>query len=108
MSATAAATSGDLRSLLLSTLATAGVIEDTSAFAAARGLDHTAVVGAVKSLEAKTMIVTTQQQRDVLQLTAEAEGYAASGTPEFQVWQATGEAGSSGTAWRGAGTTARL
>jgi len=39
------------------------------------------------------MVVSTQLQREVLQLTPEAEGYAAAGTPEYQLWLAVPEAG---------------
>jgi hypothetical protein len=100
----AATSSTDIRPLLLSALdrSPSGEIEDTSVFAASTGVSHVAVVGAMKSLESKSMVLSTQSQRDVLQLTAEAEGYAASGTPEYQLWSAVPESGISGELARAA------
>lgn len=94
----AASSSTDIRLLLLSALdkSPAGEVEDTSVFASSNGVSHVAVVGAMKSLESKSMVLSTQSQREVLQLTAEAEGYAASGTPEYQLWSAVPDAGISG------------
>lgn len=93
----APAPAADLRSLILHALAAPPAsIPDSFAFAAGNGVDHVALVGAMKSLEAKSMVLPTQLQREVLQLTEEAAGYAASGTPEFQLYAAVPEAGISG------------
>ncbi len=78
-------------------------ITDSQAFAASKGVPHLTIVGATKSLEAKLMVVTAAHSREVLVLTEEALGYAASGSPEFQVFNAIpAEGGITGTTARGA------
>ena len=89
MSGAGSSASGDIRLEILRALsASADGIADTQAFAAAKGLNHLAVVGATKSLEAKSMVLNEPHTREVLVLTEEALGYAKSGSPEFQVLNA--------------------
>jgi hypothetical protein len=94
----AGAGSADVRVELLRAI-DAGSADDTLQFAAARGLDHNAVVGAAKSLEARSMLVLRPQSKESLVLTPEAVTYAASGSPEYQVCLAVPAEGASG-AWR--------
>jgi phenylalanyl-tRNA synthetase alpha chain len=65
------------------------VIADTGAFATAHQLEHDATfVGAVKSLEARDIVVATVLSTLVFTVTAEGADYAANGTPEARVFAA--------------------
>lgn len=88
----------DVRQLLLTLLdrEASGAIPDSLLVADREGVSHEALVGAMKSLESKSMVVSSLRQREVLNLTAEGIEYAASGTPEFILWQAVPDAGISG------------
>ena len=108
MSGAGSSASDDLRLDVLRALAASadGTISDTLAYAAARGVVHTALVGALSSLVAKSMVATAPATRERLVLTEEALGYAKSGSPEFQVWSsipagatATGESRGRGCPW---------
>jgi hypothetical protein len=69
----------------------AGPVADTWAWAAAAGVDHQAVVGAVKSLEGEGYVVTAPLTTEFWKLTPEAEGYVAGGSPEAQLFAAVPE-----------------
>lgn len=66
----------------------AGPLADTWEWAAARGLDHQAVVGAAKSLEAEGYVASAPLTTEFWTLTPEAAGYVASGSPEAQLFAA--------------------
>lgn len=78
------AASDELESALLAD-GGSGSIADTWAWAAARGVDHGSVVGALKSLEADGYLASDTLSSEAWQLTAEAEGYVARGSPEKQL-----------------------
>ena len=66
-------------------LAAAGELSDTWAWAASRGVEHGAVVGCLKSLEVDGFLVSDAITTEELQLTEEAQGYVARGSPEKQL-----------------------
>ncbi|MEW5309124.1 MAG: hypothetical protein WDW38_001033 [Sanguina aurantia] len=63
-------------------------ISDTGVFAASLGVDHLALVGFMKSLQAAEMITVTDIDHFRYVLTEEAEGYVATGSPEAQAFNA--------------------
>lgn len=90
----ATAESAEVDHLLLAALAAdGGAALDTWSWAAARGLDHQAVVGAAKSLEAEQYVTATAVSQDFWQLTPEAQGYVEKGSPEAQLFRAIPPAG---------------
>ena len=68
-----------------------GDIADTWEWASSSGVDHQAAVGAAKSLEAEGYVTSTQLTIEFWTLTAEAQGYVASGSPEAQLFAAVPE-----------------
>jgi phenylalanyl-tRNA synthetase alpha chain len=86
-----------IEQLLLTTLNTQGEIEDSWAFAANNGLDHQAVVGALKSLLVDSYVIEEALSTTLWSLTDEGKEMVTLGSPEFQVYQAVpaGEAGKS-------------
>ena len=74
-----------------------GDVADSCAWAAAGTppLDHQAVVGAMKSLEAEGYVVGVPSVTELWKLTAEAEGYVTAGSPEAQLFHAIGPDGMS-------------
>ena len=86
MASTDAAT--DLEGQLLAATGGGGDIADTYPWALARGADHDAVVGAVKSLVADYYVVAAPTTVEFWVLTEEAEGYVERGSPEAQVFRA--------------------
>ena len=79
----------DVDHLVLTALAAdGGASLETWSWAAARALDHQAVVGAVKSLEAEGYVAATAVSQDFWQLTPEALGYVEKGSPEAQLFRA--------------------
>lgn len=68
-----------------------GDIADTWTWAQATGLDHQAVVGAAKSLEAEGYVTSSSLTTEFWTLTSEAQGYVASGSPEAQIFAAVPE-----------------
>jgi phenylalanyl-tRNA synthetase alpha chain len=65
-----------------------GPIGDTWEYAARLGLDHQAVVGTLKSLEAEKYVSCSPIVTEFWQLTEEAESYMVKGSPEAQVFAA--------------------
>lgn len=63
-------------------------VTDTGPWAAAQGLDHGAVVGAIKSLTAHELILAEEVVTKAWRLTEEAEGYLTDGSAEFRVFAA--------------------
>jgi hypothetical protein len=80
-----------LESLLLAAAAGNGVIADTWPWTLDRGLDHDAVVGAMKSLMVDGYLVASNLSVEFWVLTEEAGGYVAQGSPEAQVFCALAE-----------------
>jgi phenylalanyl-tRNA synthetase alpha chain len=98
--ATAAIEDGaNIEQLLLSTLDAHEVIVDTWAFALANGLDHQAVVGALKSLLVDSYVIEEPLSATLWTLTDEGKDIVNHGSPEYQVFAAVpaGEAGKSMT-----------
>ena len=87
------ATSVDLDAQLLTELEAAGVSLDSWTWAEQRRLDHQAVVGAIKSLEAEQYVTAAAVSLDFWQLTPEAAGYLEKGSPEAQLFHAVPDAG---------------
>jgi hypothetical protein len=69
------------------------VVADSVAWAEQRGHDHQAVVGALKSLEAESYVVSTANTTEHWQLTGEAAGYVEKGSPEAQLYHALPDGG---------------
>lgn len=69
------------------------VIEDTFPWSETSNIDHTAVVGAIKSLLVDELIVVDNLSSSFYSLTAEGESILANGSQEFAVLQALEEAG---------------
>jgi len=85
----AAADSDEVELALLRLLQPEGAhIESSEAFAASLGVDHTRVVGVMKSLEAEGYVAATPSVSEFLVLSAEAESYIAKGSPEAQLFHA--------------------
>ena len=104
MATAGAGSSRDIRlDILRAVAASPEGVADTMAFAASTGADHLAVVGATKSLQAKGMVLPAPHVREQLVLTAEALGYAKSGSPEVQVLNTLPVDGSGITGNRSAG-----
>ena len=66
----------------------AGTIADSLAYAAERGIDHAALVGAIRSLASSEMVVVREDARTRWVLTSEAKSYVEHGSPEAQVFRA--------------------
>ena len=71
----------------------AGEISDSWAWAEASGMDHQAVVGAMKSLEAEGYLTSESTVTEFWKLTPEAAGYVDRGSPEAQLYNAIGPDG---------------
>lgn len=69
------------------------VIEDTFPWSETAKLDHLAVVGALKSLEADAFVVTEPLSASFFTLTEEGEGILANGSQEMAVLKALESAG---------------
>ena len=69
----------------MSTLHKDGQVQDTGDFAQTIGVDHQAVVGVMKSLEAAEMIICEAIDHFKWVLTPEAKEYLGKGSPEAQV-----------------------
>lgn len=93
MASAGAAAGEDLDGALL---AAAGDLADTWEWAATRGVDHGAVVGALKSLEVDGYLASDALSSEVWQLTAEADGYVERGSPEKQLLAAVARLGTPG------------
>ena len=65
----------------------AGTIADSLAYAAERGIDHAALVGAIRSLASSEMVVVREDARTRWVLTSEAKSYVEHGSPEAQVFR---------------------
>ena len=81
----------DIEALLLTTLNSANVIEDSFSFAGANGVDHQKLIGAVKSLEGDLYLTAEPLSMKYWELTEEGKGVATNGSPEFQVYKKVGE-----------------
>jgi phenylalanyl-tRNA synthetase alpha chain len=75
----------DAKQALLQHIATHGVIDDTTEFAALLGVEHQPIVGALKSLEALNYLKASSIEHKSWQLTDEGESYCSNGAPEAQV-----------------------
>lgn len=73
-----------LETALLTALATVEVVYSPD-FAATQGVEHQAVVGVMKSLEAESYVACEMKQTDKYDLTPEAVGYLSKGSPEMQL-----------------------
>ncbi|KAJ1462199.1 tRNA synthetases class II core domain (F)-domain-containing protein [Pelagophyceae sp. CCMP2097] len=73
-------------------------IDDSSAEAAALGVEHQVLIGVLKSLWADDFVTMEQASRSSLELTAEAQGIVAKGSPEFLVYAVVAAAGAEGCA----------
>lgn len=82
-----------LESAILSAVESAD-IANTWDWAAASSVEHTAVVGTMKSLEVDGYVVSSPIHTEYWQLTEEAEGYVTKGSPEAQVFAAIAAEGS--------------
>eukprot|EP00811_Abedinium_folium_P031976 NODE_5243_length_1793_cov_6.473589.p1 GENE.NODE_5243_length_1793_cov_6.473589~~NODE_5243_length_1793_cov_6.473589.p1 ORF type:complete len:504 (-),score=161.98 NODE_5243_length_1793_cov_6.473589:161-1672(-) len=82
----AAAPAPVTRAGLLGVIAERGSIADTVALAEEQGWDHEAVVGLLKSVEARGLVTTTTTKRECWRRTGEGEEYVAKGSPEAQVF----------------------
>jgi phenylalanyl-tRNA synthetase alpha chain len=69
------------------------VIEDTFPWAESSGLDHTAVVGAIKSLLADQYVAVDNLETSFYTLTDEGQSILSNGSQEFLVLKALNEAG---------------
>jgi phenylalanyl-tRNA synthetase alpha chain len=78
---------------ILKHLSSSEAIEDTFPWSEACGLDHLAVVGAVKSLLADDYVAASDLSTSFYTLTEEAEKIVANGSQEMLVLQALTEAG---------------
>lgn len=76
----------DIESLILSTIQTNESIADTWAFSQAHGIDHQAVIGAMKSLLIDKYICEEKLECSFWTLTEEGAGVAVNGAPEYQVF----------------------
>ena len=81
----------DIEALLLTTLNSANVIEDSFSFAGSNGVDHQKLIGAVKSLEGDLYLTAEPLSMKFWELTEEGKGVATNGSPEFQVYKKVGE-----------------
>jgi phenylalanyl-tRNA synthetase alpha chain len=80
--------------LILDTIGADGSIPDSLAFARKHGKSHAdEVVPALKKLEANEVIATELISVPTIELSAEAQRYAASGSPEASVWAAVSPQG---------------
>jgi phenylalanyl-tRNA synthetase alpha chain len=86
----------EMEQLVLSCLATDGVIEDSWSFCEARGLDHQVLVGVQKSLLGDAYTQEVALSTTLWSLTSEGEEFLRVGSPEFRVYQtcAAGDGGS--------------
>ena len=75
----------NIEASILSTLHEDGQVQDTGDFAQSIGVDHQAVVGVMKSLEAAEMIICEAIEHFKWVLTPEAKEYLGKGSPEAQV-----------------------
>lgn len=71
---------------ILTAVETAGSV-DSFVFASTHKLEHQAVVGAFKSLEATKFLALEQKSQEKWQLTAEGQDYAANGTLEYRIYK---------------------
>ena len=69
------------------------VIEDTFPWAGSSGLDHTAVVGAIKSLLADQYVSVDNLEESFFTLTDEGQSILSNGSQEFLVLKALNESG---------------
>jgi hypothetical protein len=83
-----AAAEVDCEALLLAGTAGGAVIEDTWPWALARGAEHDACVGCMKSLMVDGYVLSAALTKEFWVLTEEAEGYVQRGSPEAQVFGA--------------------
>jgi hypothetical protein len=83
----------DYEGILLSATGSGGRIADSWPFCEERGLDHDALVGSMKSLQADGYLVAALLAVEFWVLTEEAEGYVQRGSPEVQVFGAVPEGG---------------
>nr|WCZ58720.1 phenylalanine-tRNA ligase alpha subunit [Seculamonas ecuadoriensis] len=79
--------SSDLELHILTLLASSP-IADTQHLATSMGVDHQALVGCVKSLEADEYVRSEVVARQEFAVTPEGREYVETGSPEFQVWRA--------------------
>ena len=86
--AATAAASGGLEQRIIDLLATPNYAAgfDTLDLAAQLGLEHQAVVGAVKSLENECFVASERRETSRWALTAEGDAIARRGSPEFRLW----------------------
>lgn len=87
------AASLDYEGILLSATGSGGRIADSWPFCVERGLDHDALVGSMKSLQADGYLLAALLTVEFWVLTEEAEGYVQRGSPEVQVFGAVPEGG---------------
>jgi phenylalanyl-tRNA synthetase alpha chain len=78
----------NIEQLLLTTVQSRGEIADSWEFAATNGLDHQAVVGAMKSLLTDNYVFEEVLSTTLWSLTEEGSEVMVLGSPEFQVYQA--------------------
>lgn len=85
-----------LEAAVLAELDAAGSIGDSFAFLAKQPVgDHGTLVNVIKSLAAASYVLLDTTDLITFQLTEEAKGYLANGSPEAQVFQAVGADGAS-------------
>ncbi|RYG54016.1 hypothetical protein EON66_07740 [archaeon] len=80
-----AASSEDLDTQLLALVGSEGGVADSMDVCAGLGMEHQALVGALKSLEAEAYVAMTPINKESWQLTEEALSYVAKGSPEKQL-----------------------
>ena len=72
---------------ILSELHAKNLIEDSYEFAHGRGVEHTALVGHLKSLAMDEYVVLSQLERKQWVLTNEGQEYLQQGTPEYRLFK---------------------
>lgn len=74
---------------IVQTIDKEGEIADSGEWASKRSIAHNdALVGAIKSLEALSLIVTSKVEKTSTTLTAEGNAILKDGSPEFRLWSA--------------------
>jgi phenylalanyl-tRNA synthetase alpha chain len=86
----------DIESLLLKTIESS-VISDTYPWSLVIGVDHSQVVGTMKSLQAEGYLLATSISMESYALTEEADRYVKFGSPEAQLFKFIATAGPSGS-----------
>ena len=78
----------EVRDLLLQALEADGEIADSQQFCIDKLIEHDAFVGALKSLQARSMVESSSSKTDKVVLSDQAKEIIEKGSPEARVWRA--------------------